>query len=162
MLHVACTGQPGNIHHFHGAGHAIDTLYCGRSVLDGRPCGPFDGPQCAECVAFQASQVVVDKWTSGQMVILAPGYQQNAETIGNRLLHSPALDQTARTFTFSGKVLGRSDLHEFKFLIVAGGALSPGQLGAVVREEASGYLLVRLHPAGKVLSRYAAAHGMLQ
>ncbi len=55
--------QPGGIHHFKGTGSGADKYYCARVLgvdlipgSDGQ-CGPNNGPQCAECRAYQAAQV---------------------------------------------------------------------------------------------------------
>jgi hypothetical protein len=55
--------QPGGIHHFKGTGSGADKYYCARRLgaeaipgSDGQ-CGPNNGPQCAECRAYQAAQV---------------------------------------------------------------------------------------------------------
>ncbi len=55
--------QPGGIHHFKGTGSGVDKYYCARRLgtalipgSDGQ-CGPNNGPQCAECRAYQAAQV---------------------------------------------------------------------------------------------------------
>lgn len=84
---VLCeVAQSGSIHHFPGTGHKQSTFYCGRSVLDGRPCGPSHGLQCTECALFQVSHMEVDRWSSGQLVMLAPGYRPDVETVGEHLL----------------------------------------------------------------------------
>ncbi len=55
--------QAGGIHHFKGTGSGADKYYCARRLgvalipgSDGQ-CGPNNGPQCAECRAYQAAQV---------------------------------------------------------------------------------------------------------
>jgi hypothetical protein len=66
VLCVLCVSvlQPGGIHHFLGTGSGAAKYYCARIIgverlpgSDGQ-CGPNNGPQCDECKAYQAAQVV--------------------------------------------------------------------------------------------------------
>ena len=63
-LFAWCALQRSGIHHFLGSGVYASKYYCGRVIgrerlpgSDGQ-CGPTNGPQCEECKAHQAAQVV--------------------------------------------------------------------------------------------------------